>query len=562
MADDPTPSRNDEPAPIGVPEVARTRQRRISWIWLVPLIAALASASLVLRTWLQTGPEITIEFNTAEGLEVGKTQLRYRDVNVGVVTGVHFNDDRSKVLVKAELSREVADLAREGTNFWVVRPRVGFTGVSGLGTLLSGAYIGMDAAEDDKQAERATKLDFVGLETPPAVTHDREGSRFVLKADNLGSLDIGSPVYFRRISVGRVIGYALDESGESVNIEIFVDAPNDRFVTRHSRFWNASGVDVSVNPDGLKLRTQSLISVALGGVAFESVSASQSEPQPVEPGAQFQLYDSESAAKADPTGEPFPIRMRFDQSIRGLAVGAGVDFQGITMGNVTAINMDFDNEKKRFYAVVDATLYPERLGRVYHVLRERYEADGDAAGTKLLGAMIRHGLRAQLRTANLLTGQLYVVLDTFPHAPPVTFEPGEPGQPADIPTVPGQLDQLQEQLSSIVSKLEKIPFDQIGTDLRDTLKTMSRLMNQIDKQLAPEARSVLKQARESLKQVDDMLASDSSLPVNAQRAMQELTRAARSLRALTDFLQANPEALLRGRGADPIPGVPPADGAR
>ncbi|CAB3882343.1 intermembrane transport protein PqiB [Achromobacter piechaudii] len=536
------------------PTISRKQKSRISWIWLVPIVAALMGMSLVIRTWMQAGPDISISFNTAEGLEVGKTQLRYKDVNIGTVKSIGFNSDRSKVVVQAELAKEVSDLAREGTNFWVVRPRLDVSGVSGLGTLLSGAYIGVDAVEGKNGSQKATKFSFDGLEIPPAVTHDRAGKRFMLKASDLGSLDIGSPVYFRRINVGRVIGYELDKTGTAVNVEVFVDAPNDKFVTNATRFWNASGVDFSVNADGLKVRTQSLVSMAVGGVAFESVQSVRDGSAPAPADAKFDLYPTEAAAKANPDGEAFPIRMRFDQSIRGLAVGAPIDFSGITLGNVTQINLDFDPATKRFYSLVDATLYPERLGRVYEEVRERALKDGDVAGVRLLGVMIKYGLRAQLRTSNLLTGQLYVVLDNFPNAKPVEFTPSDP---AVIPTIPGNLDQLQQQVSNIVAKIEKIPFDKIGEDLRTTLASTSKLMNRLDKQVAPEAQSMLKQARESMANINSMLASDASLPVNTEKAMQELSRAARSLRALADFLQSNPEALLRGRGNDPIPGSGP-----
>jgi paraquat-inducible protein B len=539
--------------PFASPSISRKQKSRVSWIWLVPIVAALMGLSLVVRTWMQAGPDISISFNTAEGLEVGKTQLRYKDVTIGTVRAIGFNEDRSKVVVRAELAKEVSDLAREGTNFWVVRPRLDVSGVSGLGTLLSGAYIGVDA-EEGKNGNKATKLEFEGLEVPPAVTHDRAGKRFRLKAADLGSLDIGSPVYFRRINVGRVIGYALDQTGKAVNVEVFVDAPNDKFVTNATRFWNASGVDFSVNADGLKVRTQSLVSMAMGGVAFEPVLNTRDSGTPAADDTEFELYPTETAAKANPDGEAFPIRLRFDQSIRGLTVGAPIDFSGITLGNVTQINLDFDPQAKRFYSLVDATLYPERLGRVFDEVRERAVQNGDVAGNRLLGSMIKHGLRAQLRTANLLTGQLYVAMDFFPNAKPVEFVDSEPAQ---IPTVPGNLDQLQQQVSNIIAKVEKIPFDKIGEDLRATLASTSKLMGRLDKQVAPEAQKMLKQARDSMAQINSLLASDSSLPVNTERAMQELGRAARSLRALADFLQANPEALLRGRGPDPIPGAGP-----
>jgi len=546
MADETPPPSDDG---IDAPDVTRKKQRRIAWIWLVPVVALLAGLSLVVRTWMEIGPEVSIVFNTAEGIEVGKTQVRYKDVVVGTVQNIHFNDDRSKVVVKAQLAKEASGLAAEGTNFWVVRPRLGLSGVSGLGTLLSGAYIGVDAPDGAGASTTATKFEFVGLETPPPVTHDRDGKRFTLKAHDLGSLDIGSPVYYRRINVGRVIGYKLDESGDAVNVEVFIDAPNDKFVTGGARFWNSSGIDLSVDGNGLKLHTQSLVSLALGGVAFAPVNLNENEAAAA--GTEFQLYTSETEAKANPDGEPFPIRMRFDQSVRGLSVGATIDFQGIALGQVSRITIDFDNEKKRFYAVVDAVVYPERLGPVYDRVRHRAEASGDAAGGRLLANMVKYGLRGQLRTSNLLTGQLYIVLEHFPKAAPVEFHMSDP---VVIPTIPGNLEQLQQQITNIVGKIDKIPFDQIGRDLRTTLSSTSRLMANLDKSVAPEARATLRAARKSLDNINDLLANDAALPANTERAMQELGRAARSLRALADYLQANPEALIRGRGNDPLPG--------
>jgi paraquat-inducible protein B len=534
---------------INAPAVVRKKERRISWIWLVPVLAALIAASLVLRTWLLEGPQVSIVFDTAEGLEVKKTQVRYKDVVVGLVDDIHFNEDRSKVIVDVRLSRDAAGLAAPGTNFWVVRPRLGLNGISGLGTLLSGAYIDVDAPDGAGAATKATQYEFVGLENPPAVTQDRGGKRFMLKAHDLGSLDIGSPVYYRRINVGRVIGYELDESGDAVNVEVFVDAPNDRFVTEGTRFWNASGIDVQVDTNGLKVHTQSLVSLAIGGVAFATVNPSLDDE--AKGGSTFELYRSESDAKANPDGDPFHIRMRFDQSIRGLSVGATVDFQGITLGEVTKISIDFDNEKKLFFALVDAKLYPERLGPVYDRMRARAEATRDDTGGRLIATMIRYGLRAQLRTANLLTGQLYIVLENFPNAKPVDYELTEPVM---IPTVQGNLEQLQQQITKIVDKIDKIPFDQIGKDLRETLASTSRLLKNLDKSVAPEVSKTLQAARKSLDNINELLARDGSLPANADLALTELGRAARSLRSLADYLQVHPEALIRGRGQDPIPG--------
>jgi paraquat-inducible protein B len=519
------------------------KRRRISWIWLIPVVAALAGGLLVLRTWLEAGPTVTITFETAEGLEAGKTQIRYKDVNVGQIQTIRLSEDRSHVIATAQLVKEAASLAQEGSVFWVVRPRLGLSGVSGLGTLLSGAYIGVDAPA--KPEREHPKTEFEGLEAPPEVTQDRPGKRFYLTTDTLGSLDIGSPVYFRRIPVGQVIGYQLDENGREVNVQVFIDAPNDRFVTKATRFWNASGVDFTLGANGLKLRTQSLLSVALGGLAFEDIGAAMQVAAPAD--ATFRIYSSEEAARAQPDNIALKIRMRFDQSVRGLSVGAPIDFNGIALGEVTSIDMGFDAEQQRFFALVDATIYPDRLGSVASIVREYTGPDPERPSGRLLSGLIERGLRAQLRTGNLLTGQLYVALDVFPDAPPVRFEMS---MPANIPTVPNNLEQLQHQLVSIAAKLDKVPFDQIGADLRSTLSSASRLMTRLDKQVAPEAQKALREATKSLAEISNMLSSDSGLAADTRRAVQELNRTARSLRALSDYLQAHPEALLRGRGPD------------
>ncbi|OZI18709.1 paraquat-inducible protein B [Bordetella genomosp. 9] len=533
----------DGPA-IGAPTVTR-KARRISWIWAVPVVALLAGAGLVLRAWLETGPTITITFRTADGLEAGKTQIRYKEVNVGQIDGIRLADDRSHVIATARLAKEAASLAQQGTNFWVVRPRLGFSGVSGLGTLFSGAYIGVDAPA--KPVAGHPRTDFIGLETPPEVLQDRPGRRFNLQAATLGSLDIGSPVYYRRIAVGQVIGYQLNGDGRHVDVQVFVDAPNDRFVNEATRFWNASGVDLSIDAQGLQVRTQSILAVALGGLAFEDFGGGDGTAAG-SPDRRFPIYVNEQAARAKPDGTPLAVRLRFSQSVRGLSVGAPIDFHGIVLGQVDAIDMRFDRAGAQFYPVISATIFPDRLGPVAQVVHEYAGPDPRHPSGRLLAQLIERGVRAQLRTGNLLTGQLYVALDEFPRAPPVAFAMSIP---VDIPTVPNNLDQLQQQLASIAAKIEKIPFDRIGDDLRATLSSANRLMTRLDRQVAPEAQAALRQATRAMSQIAALMGTDGGPVADLQRTLNELGRTARSLRALSDYLQSNPEALLRGRSPDP-----------
>ena len=530
------------------------RGRRFSWIWLVPIIAAVGGLLLVVQVWLAAGPTATISFQTAEGLEAGKTQVRYKEVNVGIVQRVALNQERTGVVATVRLDKEAASLLQEGTVFWVVRPRLTLSGVSGLSTLLSGAYIGLDPAGQHNKDGRAaaSKFSFTGLEVPPEVAQDRPGKRFTLHARDLGSLDIGSPVYYRRIPVGQVVGYHLDSNGKGVNIQVFVDAPNDAYVNGGTRFWNASGVDFTVDARGLKVRSQSLLSVVVGGVAFDSVEAREHAAAKAD--ATFAIFPSEEAARAQPDGAPLRIRMRFDQSVRGLVVGAPIDSLGATIGQVDSIELELDRTTNQFYAVVGATLYPQRLGaKTFEEITEFSGSTVEHPTGKLMQAMIDHGLRAQLRIGNVLTGQLYVAMVVFPDAKPAVFKMEEA---PFIPTVPNNLDQLQQQLNSILTKLDRVPLDGLGTELGNVLRGATSLVRRLDTQLAPEAVALLRQASKSLAAVGGLLNPDAGLPVNTGMALQELARTARSLRELSDYLQAHPDSLLKGRAPDPVQGRP------
>ncbi len=529
--------------PLPLPVVTRRRRSHASLIWLVPALAAAVGLALVVSNWLQAGPQISISFQSAEGLDTGKTPVKYKNVVIGHVQKIRLSEDRSRVLVKVALEKSAEKFATKDTRYWVVRPRIGLGGVSGIDTLLSGAFIGADIGESDTVVE-----DFKGLEIPPAVNHGAPGRGFMLHADDLGSLDIGSPVYFRRIQVGRVVSYQLDKNGKGVSLHIFIDGPNDAFITVSSRFWNASGVDVSIGVNGLKLNTQSLATVLAGGVAFQDPPGPH-DTTPAPEQMAFQLFGEQAAAMAPPDGPPQYLRMRFEQSVRGLAVNAPVEFLGIAIGKVVSIRLDYDQQKQRFPVLVGAIVYPQRLGNAYDKLEALAKANGGNADlAHLMGRLIDHGLRAQARTGNLLTGQLYVALDFVPHTPKVTFDPSV--KPLTIPTVPGSFDKLQEQMADIVDKLGKVPFDSIGKNLDQALSGLNTTLKQVNGQTLPEFRTTLQGVQKTMGTANDALSDDSPLQQNLDATLQELQRMARSLRVLSDYLGGHPEALIRGRGAD------------
>ncbi|RYF08802.1 MAG: MCE family protein [Comamonadaceae bacterium] len=553
--------------PIAAPEPDEPQIKRSRWrmspVWLVPLIAALIGLSMLVHAWYANGPEVEILFKTATGLEAGKTPVKYKDVTVGGVSGIALSEDRTHVIVTVSLLKNAASLAREDSRFWVVRPRIGAGGVTGIDTLLSGAYIGVDAGASEKSGRK-----FTGLETPPPVIGGMPGRTFVVRADDLGSLDIGAPVYYRRIQVGRVASYSLDEDGKGVSVQIFIDAPYDRFVTSSARFWNASGVDVSLSAAGLKLNTQSLATVLAGGIAFATPPGSP-QGEPAAENARFALEKDQQAALAPPDGTPQRIRLLFEQSLRGLAAGAPVEFSGIDLGRVTSIHLDYDAARRRFMSVVDIEIFPERLGRVLEKL-PNLKGSSEEQGAQFLKIMVANGLRAQAKSANILTGQLYVSLDFIRNAPAAAFDMA--ARPLMLPTVRGEFDQLQEQVSSIVAKVEKMPLDSIGRNLDASLASVNKTLGTLDKTLGtfdktlgqvngevlPEAANTMRSAQQALGAAQELVSEDAPLRQDLGQTLQELRRTARSVRGLTDLLGEHPEALVKGRPKDaPLQPAPP-----
>jgi paraquat-inducible protein B len=547
------------------PQVDRPRRFGLSLVWLVPIVALLVAGSLFVRTVILVGPRIDIEFATADGIEPGKTDVRYKEVVVGKVQTVTLRGDRKRVIVTVRLDRSAASLAVKDTQFWVVRPRIGAGGISGLGTLLSGAYIGTDAGVSTESQDS-----FIGLEGPPFVLRGEPGAVFVLRADDLGSLEVGSPVLYRRTRVGRVVGYTLDPAIDEIAVRVFVEAPYDRLVTPQARFWNASGVDVRLSASGLAFNAQSVATVLAGGIAFE-LPPGAPRAEPARPDSRFVLFNDRRAALAPEDGPPVPVRMIFDQSARGLVENAPIDFLGVEIGRVRTVSLDYDAKRQRFPVRVMADIYPLRLGAVRGALFNGTEGDAGAE-RDVLKRMVEKGLRAQLRTGNLLTGQLYVALD---------FSTGKGAKTAatvvdgtlELPTMPGTLSEVQSQVAEIVQKMSKVPFEEIGTNLAATLGQANAAIAQLTPearkalaeasaaigQLTPEAKKALSEVERTLARAQASLDSldknvtnpNAPLQRNVEETMEELHRAAQSLRILSDYLQLHPESLLRGKPGDP-----------
>ncbi|GAC1033180.1 MlaD family protein [Pseudomonas sp. No.21] len=528
--------------------LVKTRRFSVSLVWIVPMVAVLVGLSLVVHSWMQRGPTITVTFKTGSGLTANKTEVKYRNVVIGHVSEVALSKDQKSVDATLELAKEAESFTREDSQFWVVRPRIGAGGVSGIDTLLSGDYIGADTG----QATRRAKV-FVGLENPPPITYGEPGRRFTLHAPDLGSLDIGSPLYFRKIPVGQVVAYNLDEDGKGVSIEVFVHAPNDRFVTENTRFWNASGIDVNLGANGVAVKTESLSSLLVGGIAFRAPDYSPND-RPAAENRAYELFDDQQAALAPPSGKAQYLRLRFDQSLRGLKVGAPVEFLGVEIGKVVTVNLDYDAQKHSFPVDVGIVIYPQLLGQAHIKLLQAVQHDpsDEAGGARLMGTFIDKGLRAQARTGNLLTGQLYISLDFYPKAPKVAFDPS--ARPVSIPTLPGSFEKVQEQLQAVVDKLSKLPVERIANNLDNNLVELRKVLAQFNGKTLPGVQTTLEDVSKTLRSASSTLAEDSPQREQLTQTLDELERMSRSLRELSDYLGRHPESLIRGRPENATPG--------
>ncbi len=504
-------------APSGqVPESRTLKKARLSIVWIVPIVAALIGVWVAVTTIMSQGPKITIIFKTAEGLEAGKTKIRYNGVDIGTIRSIRLSKDHRRVIATAEMAPKTEDILVDDTRFWAVTPRVSGANITGLGTLVSGAYIGVEIGKSPTE-----RREFIALEAPPVVAADVPGRFFVLKTPDLGSVDYGTPIYFRRLKVGEVASYELDKGGRTLTVKVFVYAPYDQYVTPGTLFWQASGIDVSLSASGVSVQTPSVLSMLIGGIAFETPAIGPALP-PAEANTEFTLYASRAEAYMPPPKNPHTYQLVFANSVRGLAPGAPVEFKGIQIGQVDEIHAVFDEKKLDFNIVVTVSVDAQRLG---------VKVSEGAAGTgknsaayrQIIDAMVKRGLRAQVRTGSLVTGALYVALDYFPDAPPYKIDWTQ--KPPRFATVPGKLEGLDATIASILKKLDQVEYKEIGEDVRKTLDGLNQTLTGVNQTLS---------------------GVDQELP-NALRGVND---AARSLRSLADYLDRHPEALIKGKSPE------------
>ncbi len=560
---------SDTSEPPALPQSSARRARRVSVIWLVPLVAIAIGAWLAWDTLSKQGPTITISFETAEGLQPGQSQLKFKDVVFGTVKGVALNSDHTRVLVAVATTRDAAPLLTDKTLFWVVKPRLFAGNLSGLETLVSGSYIGMLPPPSGGSPQTV----FVGREDPPVLEAAVAGRTFLVTAKRLGSISLGSPVFFRDLSVGEVLGWDVADMAESVIIHVFVRAPFDSYVHDGSRFWNASGVSVKIGGTGVDVQFESLRAIVLGGIAFETPAA---EGQGIASDANhvFPLFPDQDAANASSYTRKIPLVSYFPGSVRGLGPGSEVTIHGLVVGHVVDVRLRYDAEKDAIVAPVRFEVEPERVLGIG--VKSAYATPSDA-----VNELVKRGLRATLDSASLITGQQFVALDFVPNAPPASV--GREGEDFVLPTAEGGgFAGLQASATQLLENVNNIPFKQIGNSLDGILRAANDVANgPLLRQALTELSSTLGKAKELAQHLDDgvaptmrqlpeitatlqktltnanrlVLSVDSGYGDNTkfnrdlERLLVQLNEAVGSFRSLTDLLARHPEALIKGRPA-------------
>jgi paraquat-inducible protein B len=534
-------------------------------MWLIPLLAIAIGAWLAWDTLSKRGPTITLSFESAEGLQAGQSQLRFKDIILGTVKSLDLTPDHTRVSVVIETTRQAEPLLNETAIFWVVRPRLFAGSIEGLSTLASGSYIGMLPGAVGTKPRR----EFVGHEDPPILEANVPGRTFQLKARKIGSMSVGSPIFFRDLNVGTVLGWDIGDMVDSVTIHAFIRAPYDSYVHDETRFWDASGVSVKLGSSGVEVQLESLRALLLGGVAFDTPKTESSAIVSSENHV-FPLFADRDAATNASYTRTIPLVAYFTGSVRGLGAGSDVTMHGITIGHVTDVRLKYDREKEAIVVPVEFEVQPERVVGIGNQIMK----PADAVNT-----LVKQGLRAALQSSNILTGQQSVALDFVADAPPatVTME----GTNFVLPTSDsGGLSGLEASATDLLGKVNSIPFDQIGKSLNSILRTANSavtdeetrkalndvakvissakdLVAHLDTDLTPAVKQLpelvaglqktLANATKLLQSVDSGYGDNTKFNRDLQRLLLQAGDTLTSVRSLADLLNREPSALIRGR---------------
>lgn len=556
MANDVTPNTDTDNE---LHRAKASRQTRLSPIWIVPLVAVIIGLWLVYDNYTSRGTLITLTMSNAEGIEAGSTLIRSRNVEIGRVQSVRLSDDLSQAVMTARIQPEAEAMLREDSRFWVVKPRIGREGISGLGTVLSGAYLQLEPGQSDEP-----RREFSVSDVPPVATAGQAGLQISLVSQLGNSLRVGDPVSYQGYTVGRVEDTRFDADSRTMYHQVFIEEPYSQLVTDSTRFWTASGVDFRLDANGFRVNVESLEALLGGGVTF-GVPEDLPMGRPVEHNARFNLYSDEDDAREGTFNRYLEYVLLVDDTVRGLSRGAPVEFRGVRIGTVAAVPWNFTapqpDSRARFAIPVLIRIEPQRLGIENSDIDLE---DWDNRFTRMFGL----GLRASLKNGSLLTGALFVDLnfqrDLADEYIAETFS-----ERTVFPTVAGGFAQIQAQITDLLDKLNALEVEpllagmdrnlqaseQVLNEVRDVSRSVNELLSD------PETRAIggnLNSTLEELRSTLQGVSPSSPAYQELTTVIERLDRLMRDLQPLTRTLNENPRALLFDNldTQDPTPRAP------
>ncbi|EAR53386.1 putative paraquat-inducible protein B [Photobacterium sp. SKA34] len=528
--------------------------KQVSAIWIIPVVALAIGIWMFVQYLNSKGPEITIRLPNASGIEVGKTAIKSLNVKVGVVTKVQLSEDYSYITVTAQMDNDTERMLKNDTKFWVVKPRIGKEGVSGLDTLLSGAYIEMQPGQG-----KDNKYQFKALEVPPVAPADAQGLRVVLTSHQAGKLSVGDPVLYDGFTVGRVEKTNFDINSKLANYQLFIFEPYNRLVRTTSNFIMQSGMNVQMSAEGFNVKIGSLESLITGGVTFQTPSDEQGVVQNKQL-THYRLYNSEKDYRQKMYDKSLKFVMLFKESIRGLKAGAPIEYRGIQIGTVKKVPLRLPTSEEGFTSEQIPVLVRIDLGRVYN-----HSNEGTLAGLRAnFEKEFQKGLRATLKPGSLLTGALYIGTDVYKDEKP---EKAMKYDGYDVfPTKTGDLAEVQKQLTSMLTKFNKLPIEDTLNSMTATLKASEKTMNSAAK-VTKDLDRILKQKdtqtlpsdiKASLKEIQATLNgfSPNSAPYQSlQSSLEQFEQVMTELKPVLRQLNEKPNSLVFGdeKAKDPIP---------
>ncbi len=534
----------------------RRRQARLSPIWIVPVVALLIGVWLVYDNVSSSGPLITLEIEDAEGIEAGTTLIKLRNVEVGMVERVRLSEDLSHTLITARMSPDADRMLATDTRFWVVKPRIGRDGISGLGTVLSGVYIQLQPGEDTE-----TSRSFQVLAQPPVSENGAEGVHVQLVSDLGNSLRVGDPVSYQGFTVGRVEEAEFDAETRLMQHRLFIENPYDDLITENTRFWNASGIDMQLDSQGVQVSVESLEALLIGGATFGYLQSVTEGPRVAED-TSFNLYPDQEQALQDSYSQYLEYVLLIDNSVRGLAAGAPVEYRGIRIGTVVSVPW-------KFSAPVVGTVQEYAIPVLIRIEPQRIDSSGYTLNmeewTNRFEGLFQQGLRANLKSGNLLTGAMFVDVNLLseveePYVSAV-FE-----SHSVFPTTSGGFEQIEEQITSLLEKLNNMPIEPVLASVERTLDTSDAMLAEVRELTesltslidAPGTRALPDSVNGTLAELRTTLQGftpDATVYQELTDALQSLEGLMRDLQPVAKTLGEQPNALIFNRSEtdDPTP---------